>query len=155
MLSSALVVALATACSAERPASDAERASAPAAAAPDTDESRGEPGVVTPSPALPGNDATGSGRPVAERFLGRYAADADACRQASHETRLIIEPTHIRFHESSGAITDVRQGKDELSITAQLTGEGEIREASYRFRLSDGGSTLSDVGNGMSRRRCR
>lgn len=156
MLTSALVVALATACSAERPAAEADNASAPAATAPDAPEpAPAEPGPVAPGPAAPEADPTpGTGGIVAERFQGRYAADAAACGQATHETRLTIEPTRISFYESSGPITDVRQGEDELSITAQLTGEGETREANYSFRLSDDGSTLVDVGTGMSRQRC-
>ena len=41
-------------------------------------------------------------------------------------------------------------------MVAQLTGEGETREATYRFRLSGDGNTLTDIGTGMGmvRRRC-
>lgn len=155
ILTLTLAAALATACSAERPAADVDNAPAPVAPTPD-DREPAEPDPITPGPVLPDEDAPApdTDRTVAARFQGRYAADPAACGEATHETRLTIESSRITFYESSGPITGVRQGQDEVSITTQLTGEGETREASYSFRLSDDGKLLTDVGNGMARLRC-
>jgi len=92
---------------------------------------------------------------VPERFRGDYAADTPACSTSAHESRLTIGAWRIRFHESSGAITAVDAGEGgDIAITAELTGEGETREATYRFNLSDDGQTLTDTDSGMTRRRC-
>ena len=92
---------------------------------------------------------------VPERFRGEYAADTPACTTPAHESRLTIGAWRIKFHESSGAITAVEVGDDgDIAITAELTGEGETRQATYRFNLSDDGQTLVDAGSGMERRRC-
>lgn len=140
-----LAIALATGCAAERPPNDAAATPAPAPTSP--------PPTDAPPPAddTPPADTSTT---VAARFQGRYATDAAACAAAGHESRLTIESSRIAFHESSGPITRVSQGHSEATITANLTGEGETREATYSFRLSDDGNTLTDVGNGVARRRC-
>jgi hypothetical protein len=121
--------------------------------------------IETPAPAQPPASA-GAPLPVSShppsatlgtvpvKFQGRYAADASACKEGSHESRLTIEASRIAFHESSGAITTVSSGPTEISITARLIGEGETRAANYSFRLSDDGRTLTDISNGGIRQRC-
>lgn len=93
---------------------------------------------------------------VPSRFQGDYAADTPACTTPAHESRLTIGAWRIKFHESSGAIVAVEgAGRDgDISITAELTGEGETRQATYHFNLSDDGQTLTDTDSGMTRRRC-
>ena len=91
---------------------------------------------------------------VPVRFQGRYAADGAACDAAGHESRLQIDAGRIAFHESSGVVTSVAGGGDEVTIQANVTGEGETREASWTFRLDAEGDTLTDVAAGMSRQRC-
>ncbi len=92
---------------------------------------------------------------VPQRFQGEYAADTPACTTPAHESRLTIGAWRIKFHESSGAIVSLEGGDDgDITITAELTGEGETRQATYHFNLSDDGQTLTDTDSGMTRRRC-
>lgn len=128
----ALAVALAAGCDAEPESTD--RADAPGTTAPDGDE---DGGATVPS-----------------RFQGSYAADQAACDAPGNPTQLDIEAGSISFHESSGPVTAVSGGPSDITITAEVTGEGETREATYTFRLSEDGRTLTDRGGGMERVRC-
>lgn len=92
---------------------------------------------------------------VPRRFQGEYAADTPACTTPAHESRLTIGKWRIKFHESSGAIIAVEDdGDGDITITTELTGEGETRQATHHFNLSDDGQTLTDTDSGMTRRRC-
>jgi hypothetical protein len=112
------------------------------------------PASQVPAPAVDDTPmAEGNTVPVA--FRGEWAADAAACTSPGHESQLRIDTDRIAFHESSGAIQSIASDGASLTIVAQLTGEGETREATYRFRLSDDGNTLTDTsGPGMVRQRC-
>ena len=61
----------------------------------------------------------------------------------------------IRFYESSGPVRSARMDGNELVVVVRLTGEGETRDATYRFRVSADGGTLTDAGSGLARQRCR
>lgn len=140
----AVALALAAGCDVDRDTGAADDAT-PDTGVPPVDM---PPPVPEPEPE-PEPDAT-----VPERFQGSYAGDADACDAPGDPTQLTIGSDAITFHESSGPITEVASGPSDITITAELTGEGETREATYTFRLSDDGDTLTDVGNGMERVRC-
>ena len=140
----ALALALAAGCDADR---DTD---AVGDATPDT----GTPPVDTPPPVPEPEPEPEPDTEVPGRFQGSYAADAAACDAAGHVSHLTIGSDTITFHESSGPITEVASGPSDITITAELTGEGETREANYSFRLSDDGDTLTDVGGGMARVRC-
>src|SRR3546814_12574241 len=105
-----------------------------------------------PAPASGDQDDTNL---VPRRFQGDYAADTPACTTPAHESRLTIGAWRIKFHESSGAITAVEGGGrgGDITITTALTGEGETRQATYHFNLSDEGQTLTDNDSGMKRPR--
>ena len=126
------------------PSADATSPTADTAPPPSSDGT-----TATPSPH--DSDAT-----IPLAFQGDWAANAAACASAGHESRLSIGSDHIRFQESSGTIKSVASGPTDITIVAILTGEGETREATYRFRLSADGTTLADLGSGtgMVRRRC-
>lgn len=146
----AFAIAAASGCNADRTPTDDAATPPPQASEPATPPADTTPPPTdTPSPSPP--DETAS---VPARFHGSWAKDAAACAVAGHESRLTISGDRIQFHESSGAITSVASGADDLTVTAQLAGEGEAREATYRFRLSNNGNTLTDVGGGMVRHRC-
>ena len=147
----ALAIAIAaTGCSAERtPAGTSADAPPPAA----------DPGVraANEAPAPPVDDVPAAhATTVPARFLGEWAIDAAACTRPGHESQLSIAADRIAFHESSGTIQSVAGDDSDLTVVARLTGEGETREATYRFRLSADGRTLTDIGSGtgMTRRRC-
>ncbi|MFD0738451.1 hypothetical protein ACFQZQ_04010 [Lysobacter koreensis] len=154
----ALALLLVAGCSAEPGADDSATTPATATPTPAAPAPASDPAAPPPAHTPPPDDGTPSpdagSNTVASRFQGRYAADAAACANPAHETRLTIEASRIAFHESSGPITRVAQGESEVSITTALTGEGQTREATYSFRLSADGNTLTDVGNGIARQRC-
>ena len=137
----ALVALLATGCAAPHDGT----ADSPAADAPATAAS-------TPDAAGPAAEPTRTTVPA--QFQGEYATDTRACNSPAHESRLTIGAWRIKFHESSGAIVAVESGRNALTITAELTGEGQTREATYRFNLSDDGQILTDRDSGMKRQRC-
>jgi hypothetical protein len=147
----ALAIFALAGCSAPRAPAGAA-ADAPANA--DTDISTAtEPAPApTPDDTQPAIDTV-----VPAAFLGEWAADAAACARPGDESRLRIDADRIAFHESSGAIVSVAGDAADLTLVAQLTGEGETREATYRFRLSGDGNTLTDTSSGrpgMVRQRC-
>lgn len=150
----ALAVALVAGCDAEPDTADVGDAPTtlpPPVAGPDADpDPDGTPG---PLPTPDDDDADGDAT-VPSRFQGSYAADQAACDASGNPTQLTIDGDAISFHESAGPITEVASGPSDITITAELTGEGETREATYSFRLSDDGDTLTDVGGGMERVRC-
>jgi hypothetical protein len=143
----ALAIAVAG-CSAPRPPAEAAADTSPAG----TDT----PATASPEPTPAVGDTPANGNTVPSGFQGEWAADAAACTSPGHETQLRIDADRIAFHESSGAIESVAGGNPDLTIVARLTGEGETREATYRFRLSSDGNTLTDIGSGtgMVRQRC-
>lgn len=137
----ALVALLAAGCAA--PHDDA-------ADAPSTDP----PATATSTPDAASSDSEPARTTVPAQFQGEYATDTRACNSPAHESRLTIGAWRIKFHESSGAIVAVESGRNALTITAELTGEGQTREATYRFNLSDDGQILTDRDSGMKRQRC-
>ena len=92
---------------------------------------------------------------VPARFQGTWARDAAACATAGHESRLVLSADSVRFHESSGPISRTTANGDDLTLVVMLTGEGQTREASYRFSISDGGATLTDRDADVARTRCQ
>lgn len=149
----ALAITAAAGCSADRTPADGA-ATQPPAAETATPPSPAQPTTPTPEPqAPPAPDTTAT---VPAQFQGNWALDAAACAVAGHESRLGITADRIQFHESSGAVTSVMTSGSDLTVVANVTGEGETREATYRFRLSADGTTLTDMGSGtgMVRHRC-
>jgi hypothetical protein len=146
----ALAICAIAACNAPRTPMDAAADTPPPTV--DADLPAANP---APAPAADGT-TTMDGNTVPVAFQGEWATDAAACTSPGHESQLRIDADRIAFHESSGAIQSVASDGASLTIVAQLTGEGETREATYRFRLSDDGNTLTDTGSGagMVRKRC-
>ena len=146
-ISLAISLALAAGCAADDDGTADDAASpGPDAGAPPDDTPPAPEREPAPGPEP---DAT-----VPARFQGSYATDAAACGATGHASHLLIGGDAVTFHESSGPITEVASGPSDITITAALTGEGETREATYRFRLSDDGDTMTDLGGGMERVRC-
>jgi len=109
----------------------------------------------------PGDDDAGAGTgdddsaAIPQRYQGEWNSDPAACGTGNDESRLVIGADTIRFHESSGPVQSARMDGNELVVVARLTGEGETRDATYRFRISADGNTLTDAGSGLARQRCR
>lgn len=146
------IIAAAAGCSDRAPAADTADTTTPPAAVPAPNvpaDDAPPPGDTTP----PANDTTTS---VPARFQGNWASDAAACASSGHESHLMVGADRIEFHESSGTVKSVMSSGSDLTIVASVTGEGETRDATYRFRLSDDGNVLTDMSSGTSmvRHRC-
>lgn len=137
MLLGFAAAALAACGEGQAPASPAAPAPPEAPAAPPTPEA-----PPTPAGAVP------------EAFRGEWNTDLSACGTGESETRLRIEADRIAFYESSGPVTDADFAGDTLTVTVELTGEGETFTRTHRFALSEGGQTLTDLDGGLVRRRC-
>lgn len=159
-----LTVSTLVACNDATPPSDA---TAPVADASPADAPAPLPDGDTSVPPVDGDgdgdvptddDANNTDEDVAgtipARFLGEWNKDAAACGSASNDSRLVIATDTIRFHESSGPVQSATVDGNELTVVARLTGEGETRDATYRFRLSADGATLTDADSGLARQRC-
>lgn len=111
------------------------------------------PAAPVVSPDGPGPDSNDT---VPAQFRGRWAADATACRKPADESQLELQPHQAAFFEGSGPIKSVVVDGDVITLVAELSAEGETDETTYAFRLSDNGSTLTDIstGPGMVRHRC-
>lgn len=125
----------------------------PADAAPPTPDNgdTAVPPVVDDDDDDADDDVAGT---IPARFRGEWNTDAAACGSGSNESRLVIAADTIRFYESSGPVQSASVDDNELTVVARLTGEGETRDATYRFRLSADGRTLTDADSGLARQRC-
>lgn len=90
---------------------------------------------------------------IPSAFQGEWNRDPSACGTGNDESRLRVGPDAVRFYESRGAVVAVAvQDARDAEITLAMSGEGQTWRESFRFRLSEGGDTLT-IG-GMTRRRC-
>ena len=108
--------------------------------------------VSTPPPPVQAHpDANAA--PAA--FQGEWNIDLAACGTAANESRLVIQPRHVRFLESSGPIDAVTAASPrEATFKVTLSAEGETIQRDYRFRLSPDGRTLTDLAVAFDRKRC-
>ena len=160
----ALVVCGLTACGGE-PA-DAPRGVPNPSLPPSTEPARpeGAPPAATPPapapapapqnpPATPEEPPTPSDAQVPAAYLGQWQRTGTSCATRD-ETRLRVESQRVTFHESSGDVRSVEQDGDRLTLVLRMTGEGETRDATYRFGLSNDGRWLTDLDHDLVRERC-
>ncbi len=96
---------------------------------------------------------------VPKQFQGTWAATAQQCAAPVSESKLVISDQRLAFYESDGPIRDIDfDGKSELVLVVELSGEGETWLATVKFRLSEDRKTLIDVTDRhqtMTRVRCK
>ena len=117
-----------------------------------------KPSTPPPAPAKSASAISGTEvtdpTAVPAAFQGLWAATEDDCAKPA-ETRLEVGADHLTFYESRGPVASVEAtGPDEIRIAVQLSGEGEARQATYRYRLIQNGAALFDVRSGLTRYRC-
>ena len=116
---------------------------------------RGRP---APAPAsAPALAPAPAGGRVPAAFQGEWNMNVAHCGTGVNDSRLVIESGRITFYESSGPIRQVTvHAPNEVSLTAELTGEGETFTQTHRYRLSEDESALTDLGDGaaLTRQRC-
>jgi hypothetical protein len=108
------------------------------------------------APLVPSSDAPSPTGDVAvpAEYRGRWNTSLAECSGDSGEGRLIVEAEGMTFHESVGRVVAVTPQAQGISVTVQLTGEGETREDTRTWQLSADGATLTDVTTGATRSRC-
>lgn len=133
-----------------------QKAARPAPAeAPETAVDVDEPDAAKEVPAKveAGNDDGGKAIPAAMR--GRWALKAADCtaKKGTDLTALTIDATNLRFYESHGELTRVRQGDAKhLVADYRFSGEGVEWDRRMQLDLADGGKTLvrRDEGEGAA-----
>lgn len=114
------------------------------------------PAATPPGPApqrQPDAAPAASDARVPAAYLGEWQRTGTSCATRD-ETRLRIEPQRVTFHESSGAVRSIEHDGDRLTLALRMTGEGETRDATYRFGLSNDGRWLTDLDHDLVRERC-
>ena len=83
---------------------------------------------------------------VPTRFQGEWNAHIEHCGSGQDESRLGIAAREIRFYESTGPVRAVViQGRSDLAVIIELSGEGETQLFFKHFRLSADRKQLVDV----------
>ena len=160
-LSLALAIAALAGCNDATTPADAPSATPPVADAPPADAAPPPPGngdTGIPPVDDDGDNEDDSGddavATIPASFQGEWNTDAAACGSGSNESRLVISADTMRFYESSGPVQSASVDDNELTVVVRLTGDGETRDATYRFRLSADGTTLTDADSALARQRC-
>lgn len=113
------------------------------------------PPADTETEAPAKTDDTVDAKTIPAAIRGRWALDATDCpkRPGTDLTVLTIDAANLRFHESHGELTRVRES-DAGRIVAdyRFSGEGEEWDRRMRLDLADGGKTLvrRDEGEGAA-----
>lgn len=92
---------------------------------------------------------------IPKEWQGVWAANRTDCETG--ESRLGIEADKLTFYESTGQVTGATGQGDQVTIEAEMTGEGEVWKDSFRFVKSVDGQyidMLLDDGAAFRRHRC-
>lgn len=82
---------------------------------------------------------------IPTRFQGLWMGNLKQCGSLN-DTKLEITAKELHFYESHGSVRSIRtEGKSELSLVADFSGEGEKWRQSLRFRLSSDQKRLTDI----------
>lgn len=114
-----------------------------------------EPPAAPPPPG-PVGASIADVHAIPPRFRGEWNRVPADCGTGLNDSRLMLSSDRVAFYESGGPVASVtHHGDDEIGVAVELAGEGQCWTAHYRFRLSDDGRTLTDIGSGgLVRHRC-
>ena len=91
-------------------------------------------------------------------FRGEWNLQLEDCGGLQNDGRLVITARELEFHESRGKVISASSNGEALTVSAEMSGEGEMWEETYRFRLSpDRHALLQPVSHndeGVRRLRC-
>lgn len=95
---------------------------------------------------------------IPDQFIGEWNADVADCGIGRNDSILKIDANTISYWESVGFIQAiVVQGRREVALIADMSGEGEEWLATAHFKLSEAGDELVSVderGGEFVRYRC-
>lgn len=130
-----------------------EKAERPAPTEPTVDADL--PEAADEAHAAPETKAAGDGKAIPSAIRGRWALKAADCtaKKGTDLTALTIDATNLRFYESHGELTRVRQSDaDSIVADYRFSGEGEEWDRRMQLDLGNGGKTLvrRDEGEGAA-----
>ena len=103
----------------------------------------------------------GSGASVQQRtyipvqFRALWNFSTDECAVPYTQGRLQLQGDRLSFYESSGPVTEVTsRGEYEVTVSTELSGEGETYTNTYTFQLAEDYSSITDTETGVVRYRC-
>lgn len=141
----------------DRPAAD-NQADAPAEVAAKADSGNGAGGESAGGEPVPEVNAAEAPQLLAEiptGFRGRWDASQEACGRPTSEMRLVVSAASLRFYESVGQVTAVRQDGEDVAVDLRTTGEGETRTETRTLSMtSDGRLEVESGGTSATRVRC-
>lgn len=117
----------------------------------------GYPGSGGSYPAIPSGAALSTipapgTLPIA--FRGFWTGLEDDCGDARSDRRLMIGPKELRFYESVGKVTAVKQaGPFAVVVDANFEGEGQSWSRQQKLTLSKDKARLT-IANQVERKRC-
>ncbi|WP_166038793.1 hypothetical protein [Sphingosinicella sp. YJ22] len=115
-------------------------------------------GAVTDVSPPAGNETSApaeASTTIPARFHGRWDASREACGRASSGLRLTVAASSLRFYESVGEVTAVREMGSSVAVDLRTTGEGETRTETRTLRLGgDGRLVVESGGTSATRVRC-
>ncbi|ESQ89817.1 hypothetical protein ABAC460_10975 [Asticcacaulis sp. AC460] len=111
--------------------------------------------VASAAPAASVMTPVATGDVIPDAFTGRWDASTAACADGS-ELKLEIAPKDLQFYESRGAVETVSiAGPTDITVVAEMSGEGAQWQRTLRMVLGESGKTLTiDGGTGGVRIRC-
>ncbi len=113
------------------------------------------PEAADETPAKPEPKTAGDGKTIPPTIRGRWALKVADCKakKGTDLTALTIDATNLRFYESHGELSRVRES-DANRIVAdyKFSGEGVDWDRRMQLDLADGGKTLvrRDSGEGAA-----
>ena len=115
----------------------------------------GLPEAAAETPAKPETKTAGEGKAIPPAIRGRWALKAADCKakKGADLTALTIDATNLRFYESHGELTRVREsGAGRIVADYKFSGEGAEWDRRMQLDLADGGKTLvrRDTGEGAA-----
>lgn len=111
--------------------------------------------VASSPPVASVMTSVATGDVIPDAFTGRWDASTAACADGS-ELKLDVAPKGLQFYESSGTVETVSiTGPTDITVVADMSGEGAQWQRTLRMVLGDSGKTLTiDGGTGGVRIRC-
>lgn len=80
---------------------------------------------------------------VPDQFIGKWNASLDDCGTDRNDSAIEIKRNEILFHESDGPIKAmVTDGRHEIAMIVELSGEGQTWLTTAQFKLSAGEDKL-------------
>lgn len=98
--------------------------------------------VPSPPPGAPGRQLELNTIPA--EFRGTWTYKKDGRHPPGGEDPTVISATTWTGHETRGKVKAVRiKGKDDITVTMAMSGEGETWDDEYRLQLSPDGNVLT------------